>query len=209
MNRPVATFVCAYCKQEFIKRKDGKPQYCSRQCAGKALSQKQRKYAKCETCGKQFVKRRSTTKYCSSKCSGEARRKRSLIKCDFCGNEFERHECHIREHNFCSQNCHVEWQRIYTKGAMATRWKGGVHIQDGYIFHKQEDGSYKAEHRLVVEKALGRPLRSDEIVRHLDENKQNNHIDNLIVVTKEEHIQIHRDLLRTSIRKKEVFTYGE
>jgi hypothetical protein len=205
MNRPVATFVCAYCKQEFIKRKDVKPQYCSRQCAGKALSQKQRKYEKCETCGKIFVKRRNSTKYCSNKCSGEAKRKRSLIKCDFCGNEFEIHECHRSVHNFCSKSCYSEWQKIYIKEEKSPRWNGGVHIQDGYIFHRQEDGSYKAEHRLVVEKTIGRPLRSDEIVHHLDENKQNNNIDNLVVVTKAEHIQIHRDLLKSSRMNKEVY----
>lgn len=39
------------------------------------------------------------------------------------------------------------------------------------------------EHRAVVERSIGRKLRSDEIVHHVDANKDNNAIENLFVFT--------------------------
>ena len=190
-NRIMATFICEYCGKEFTKRKDLKPRYCSSQCYGKAKSIQERKYVECPVCGAMFYKRRSEQLYCSKKCSGEAHKKRILIQCDFCGKEFERNECHIQEHNFCSRSCLNEWHKDNRIGNSSPRWGGGVHIQDGYLFLRQDDGSYKAEHRIIMEKELGRELNSDEIVHHIDENKKNNSIDNLVVLTRAEHAKIH------------------
>jgi len=53
------------------------------------------------------------------------------------------------------------------------------------------------EHRYVVEQALGRRLRKDEIVHHLDGNKLNNSIDNLGVLSPSRHSTLHsRDTKR-------------
>lgn len=49
------------------------------------------------------------------------------------------------------------------------------------------------EHRRVVEDHIGRPLRSAEIVHHIDGDQHNNAIENLQIVTKEEHARIHRE----------------
>ena len=55
-------------------------------------------------------------------------------------------------------------------------------------------GNYtRTEHRLIVEKKLGRRLTSDEIVHHIDGNKWNNDPDNLMVMTREEHARAHYD----------------
>lgn len=54
----------------------------------------------------------------------------------------------------------------------------------------------KAEHRLVMEEHLGRELSSNEIVHHIDGNKLNNDISNLVLTTRSQHIEEHRqDLL--------------
>jgi hypothetical protein len=46
-----------------------------------------------------------------------------------------------------------------------------------------------------MEEHLGRKLNSNEIVHHIDGNKANNDISNLQIVTRAEHINIHRDEL--------------
>lgn len=51
---------------------------------------------------------------------------------------------------------------------------------------------YVYEHRLIMEKHLGRYLGSDELVHHRDENKDNNDILNLEVMSRSEHMRLHR-----------------
>ena len=47
------------------------------------------------------------------------------------------------------------------------------------------------EHRVVAEQILGRALMRNEIVHHLDGNKQNNDPTNLQVMTQSEHLKLH------------------
>ncbi|MBO5630402.1 MAG: HNH endonuclease [Aeriscardovia sp.] len=54
------------------------------------------------------------------------------------------------------------------------------------------------EHRLIVEKMLGRKLSTDEIVHHIDGNKWNNDPSNLEVVTRSEHARMHFDEINRS-----------
>lgn len=47
------------------------------------------------------------------------------------------------------------------------------------------------EHRLVMERTLGRTLRSDEVVHHRDGNRRNNELSNLEVLTRSAHSTMH------------------
>lgn len=52
------------------------------------------------------------------------------------------------------------------------------------------DGKKRPLHRVLVEERLGRKLRADEIVRHLDGDPLNNDEENLIVVSWQEHFEL-------------------
>lgn len=59
------------------------------------------------------------------------------------------------------------------------------------------------EHRVVAEDFLGRPLHKDEEVHHLDENKTNNHPENLLVLTQSQHQKLHGWMRRMGIDPKD------
>ena len=57
----------------------------------------------------------------------------------------------------------------------------------GYIITRNIDGTYIPEHRLVMEKILGRYLKPNEFVHHINRNKSDNRPENLKLVMKSTH----------------------
>ncbi len=51
---------------------------------------------------------------------------------------------------------------------------------------------YVYEHRLVVEEKIGRFLKIDEEVHHKDDDRLNNHPDNLEIVSEKDHQRLHK-----------------
>ena len=48
------------------------------------------------------------------------------------------------------------------------------------------------EQRIVMERFLGRRLSSDEVVHHVDGNRANNALSNLQVLSRKDHLNLHR-----------------
>lgn len=45
------------------------------------------------------------------------------LECDTCGEEIEKYESQIKDHNFCSKDCYYEWESTVT-GEDSPAWKG-------------------------------------------------------------------------------------
>lgn len=63
--------------------------------------------------------------------------------------------------------------------------------KDGYV-QVYEDGRLEYEHRLIMERLLGRQLEANEVVHHKNEIKNNNEPSNLELKTKAKHAAEHQ-----------------
>jgi hypothetical protein len=76
---------------------------------------------------------------------------------------------------------------VMRKGELSSSWKGGRRLNGGYVYvhmpkHPFADGhGYVPEHRLVIERAIGRFLKLSEMPHHVDENRSNNAPNNLVL----------------------------
>lgn len=85
-------------------------------------------------------------------------------------------------------------------GQKSSSWRGGRHHRlDGYTLVKVYDhpnsiNNYIFEHRLVMEKHLGRLLKNDEVVHHINGNRSDNRLENLkLFKNSAEHNKFHYD----------------
>lgn len=122
-----------------------------------------------------------------------------IKKCIECKKSFSSFPS--RNRRYCSRRCsNINSPALFTLGHKHTqgkkhgKWNGGkAKHSSGYIYIKQEKHPYKdvrgyvLEHRLVVEKHIGRFLSPKEVVHHINGNKIDNRIENLKLFSNQSH----------------------
>jgi len=74
-------------------------------------------------------------------------------------------------------------------------------ISQGYRYIRTAPGKYTAEHRLVIEKS-GKRLDPKLVVHHIDGNRLNNELSNLLVCTQSQHCKLEKFGIRLRGKKQ-------
>lgn len=107
--------------------------------------------------------------------------------CPGCGEEFTPPTKHPHQ-RFCSLLC------SRPRGPANNRFNGGLCFNRAlqrWVIHCR-DGSLMYYYRAVMAAEIGRLLRPDEIVHHVNGDPTDDRLENLQILTRAEHVALHR-----------------
>jgi len=153
---------------------------------------------KCDCCGKEFETKyfkikKSKHQYCSLECSW------SYYKSE----EFSKTMSLATTGIHCTKGKRsIETREkisLAKQGEKHWHWNGGKRIKSGYVLIKShnhlfaDSQDYIREHRLVMEKFLGRYLTKEEVVHHVNGDRTDNRIENLMLFDSTgDHVRFHK-----------------
>jgi len=204
---------CAACGKKMERRETDVARnktgrfFCSNKCAyktGQGMKPRRKSDATCLTCGKVFYPRcGGPNMYCSRECHNIAQTLRETRTCERCGAQFEYRPSQSYR-RFCSQECagRALWQRPQER---MHNGKPVLLTETGYVQvwepSRPPRRRWALEHRLVAEEMIGRKLRTDEHVHHINGDRTDNRSENLLVVGSSEHTTITRNTTQERIMR--------
>lgn len=145
----------------------------------------------CHSCGKNFKRKKSQVKlaikhYCSIYCSEQGRRKGAMVACFVCKKSIYKKLKDLNSSKsgkyFCNHVCGNLWIGNQQRGEKHPNWAGG-------------ESSYKAllkrTNRLKRCVLCGKDDMRILCVHHLDENRGNNKMGNLVWLCRNCHFLVH------------------
>lgn len=87
-----------------------------------------------------------------------------------------------------------EWKRnisLGRKAALAGKSKGTSIKSSGYVEYTTGQFKGRSVHVVTMEANIGRRLFANEVVHHIDGNRSNNDLSNLMLMTRSEHASLH------------------
>jgi len=146
----------------------------------------------CKTCGKPFNTKPYFIKkgqgmYCSNICH-YADRQGKKAKCFVCGKEVYRSSSRILASKsgkfFCNKSCQTKWRNQEFSGSKSLMWKGGYSM-----YRKILSKSLMKKRCLLCGEVDQRVL----LVHHLDQNRKNYGVENLVWLCHNCHYLVHHD----------------
>ena len=159
--------------------------------------------------------------FCSHQCEGEYNKAKPNYECAFCGKPMHVKQSRIDKciKNYCSKECANKDKKIRylgkenhqygLKGNKNSSWKSDERISFyGYKLIRVIDHPFRNcddfvfEHRIIAEKFLltddnsinvndHKYLKKEYVVHHLDFDRQNNDVSNLMIMLRNEHTSLH------------------
>ena len=141
----------------------------------------------CRQCKKRFYikpshKKLGEGKHCSRICSDIGRRKGKIVACAKCGNKFyaTRKQLHLSKSkfNFCRRECYLKYQ----VGERHPLWKFG---ESAYL-------NLMRKKRKQICQRCGIEIKRVLLVHHIDKNRKNNVLSNLVWLCRNCHFLVHK-----------------
>lgn len=135
---------------------------------------------KCKICNKEFYVKPNHLKlgwgkYCSRKCASLSRRKGQYVICDICGKKIWKMPKDIRGSKsgkfFCGKSCQTKWRNGVYSGENHYLWQGGECVYREKLIKSG---------RKIVCKKCGLTDKRVIIAHHIDKNRKNTNLSNLV-----------------------------
>ena len=216
------SYVCANCEKPFLRWPGaGRNRYCSRPCHYQHVTKmdQDRKRRDCAGCGIAFSPVLPGTRFCGLACAGLARRKPETVKCPHCGGKKSWGSIQCRP---CENKARITGSESSCEQCGAPVWQTSAKMRkycgqecfgaanqgenNTNFVHGKWTDKYPIEFwrvRLVVRKRDGKACllchgRKELHTHHIDRNRHNNEMSNLVTLCRLCH-QAQHGMLKKSI----------